>query len=143
MGFPDECMEEIRNLFVSSIHDTAEEDLPEGTRQILLVAGHSMITSNFLLNTSSGKTDSQAVILLWGNPSPSSDPNLKRIYITFIEDNAKVRRPDFNKAGGTIRLWMHCKNMPMVLAQLHEPNVYGWIGHFGQGQIYADIHTSH
>ena len=81
--------------------------------------------------------------MLTGKHSPSSHPELCRAYITFIDDKANVRRPGYSRAQGTIRLWMHYRELPTVLAQLHEPNVYCWIGHSGLGYMYGDIHTSH
>jgi hypothetical protein len=101
-----------------------------------------MFSANFLESAASGKTDSRVVLLLTGKHSPSSHPELRMAYVTFVDDNTTVRRPGYSRAQGTIRLWMRYRELPNVLAQLREPNVYCWIGHFGQGHLHGDIHTS-
>ena len=123
----------------------SNRDLPVDTRQILLVTKHSVITSNSVDSTASGITQSATVVKLAGVHSPSSDPTLTTAYITFVEDSAKVPVPRFikKKKGSEIRLWMHHRNLAALLFQLHEPNVYCWIGHFKGGHIYGDVHTGH
>ena len=143
IGLPEDVIDEIRRLASDGERITRAEDLPEGTRQILMVSGHSLITANFVASQPSGKIDSSAVLLLTGNASPSSHPNLKRAYVTFVDDAAPIRSPAYSEAQGTIWLTMRFRNLPMVLSQVHEPNVYCWIGRFAQGHLYGDIHTAH
>ena len=137
-------MNEARALALGSQSLTAEVDLPEGSRQILIVSGHNLITSNFVESQATGKIDSSAVLLLTGQAAPSSDPLLQRAYITFVDDAAgKLRGPSYSKAEGIIWLFLPLRMLPVVLAQIHEPNVFCWIGHFANGHIWGDIHTSH
>lgn len=143
LGLADEMMDEIRQLSLGSLRELAEEDLPEGKRQILIVRGHSLTAANFVESQASGKIDSSTVLLLSGNPSPSSNPLLQHAYITFVNDEGKLRRPSYSASRGIIWLWMPLRLLPSVLAQIHEPNVYCWIGHFANGHIYGDIHTTH
>jgi hypothetical protein len=122
---------------------TPTDDLPVGSRQILIVKAHIITSSNYLESASSNKTDSSSVIMLTGKASPSSDQTLDHAYIHFFNDTSTLARPYYNKARGEIKLSMHYRNLPTVLAQLHEPQVYCWIGHFASGHIYGDIHTGH
>ena len=143
LGLSDEMIEEIRQLALGSQRVLAEEDLPEGKRQILIVSGHSLISSNYIESQASGRVDSNAQLLLSGKASPHSNPLLQHAYITFFEDGAKLRRPSYSAARGIIWLWMPLRMLPVILAQIHEPNVYCWIGHFAGGHIWGDVHTAH
>lgn len=66
------------------------------------MSGHTLITSNYVESQASGKVDSNAVLLLTGKASPSSNPLLKQAYITFMDDTGKLRRPAYSKAKGII-----------------------------------------
>jgi len=118
-------------------------DLPEGKRQILLVRQHHLFSANWLESAESGVTDSATVLLLTGKPSPSSDRKLRAAYVTFVREPAKLRRPSYCGTRGVLRLFMRYDNLPTVLAQVHEELVYCWVGHFGNGHLYGDIHTAH
>ena len=143
LGLTEEQINELRNLALGSERDATEEDLPEGKRQILIVSGHSLTSSNYVESQATGRVDSVAQLLLSGKASPSSDPALQHAYVTFMAEGDKLRRPSYSRARGVIWLWMPIRMLPLVLAQIHEPNVYCWIGHFAQGHIWADIHTGH
>ncbi len=143
LGLTDEQMNEVRQLALGSLPESEEVDLPEGTRQILFVSGHTLISSNFVESQITGKVDSNVVLLLKGKASPSSNPLLHQAYITFMDDTGKLRRPGYSQKKGTLWLYMPLRMLPVVLAQIHETNVVCWIGHFAGGHIWADIHTSH
>jgi hypothetical protein len=143
LGLTDEQIDEIRQLALGSLRETAEVDLPEGDKQILIVSGHKLISSNFVESQATGKVDSSAVLLLLGKAAPSSNPLLQQAYITFMDDAGKLRRPAYSKKKGTIWLHMPLRMLPVVLAQIHETNVFCWIGHYANGHIWGDIHTSH
>jgi hypothetical protein len=81
-------------------------------------------------------------LFLQGNPSPSSDRGLKLAVIQFVNDSDRIRIPQYIAERGTIYLDMRISQMGGVLAQLHEPDLYCWIGHFEGGHIYGDIHTN-
>ena len=143
LGLSDEQLDEIRQLALGGMRELDEEDLPEGKRQILMVSGHSILTTNFLESQSSGRLDSNAQVRLSGKASPSSNPLLQSAFITFVDDTAKLRRPSYSSKQGIIWLWMPLRLLPAVMTQLHEPNVYCWIGHFAGGHLWGDIHTGH
>lgn len=117
------------------------DELPEGSRQILIVDSHRFVCSNFLDSTASGKTDSRTVLRLSGQPSPSSHPELAHAYITFVDGQGSVPSPAYSRTKGAIFLWLRSSALPAVLAQMSAPRAYCWIGHFAGGHLYADIHT--
>ena len=139
----DEVDIEILHELLSDQTQKPQTDLPEGKRQILLVSGHHLFTASWLETAASAKTQSSSVLLLTGTNSPSSDPELKKAYVTVVEDGKTVRRPKYDKSRGAIYMEVHQRQLENILAQVHEPSVYCWIGHFKEGNIYADIHTSH
>lgn len=143
LGISDQQMDELRALLLGQVGTMSSGDLPEGTRQILIVKQHCMFSADWLDSAASGKTSSASVLLLLGDPSPHSDQTLKGAYVTFVEDGKNVRQPSYDKARGIIRLELHHRNLPTTLMQLHEPNVYCWVGHFANGHIYGDVHTAH
>ncbi len=120
-----------------------QEDLPVDTREIILVKSHCFITSNYIESAANPQVGAAAVILLRGVTSASTNGKPAMAYITFVKDEAKVPRPRYSRSKNTIWLWMPFRQLPVVMAQMHEPAVYCWIGHFAGGHIYADIHTSH
>lgn len=142
LGYPEQYREEIQKICSDSFEETDRDDLPEGMRQILTVTGYSLTAANFLDSATSGKTFSKTVMLLTGKATPGSYQDLNHAYVIFEGNDQKLRRPYFNKKQKNIRLWLHQKHLPTVLAQLNQPKVYCWIGHFGNGHIYGDIHTS-
>ncbi len=134
--------DEIRAIVTNSLVVEDTDDLPEGTRQILIVTSHHFISANYVESSASGKNFSRLVLELRGYSSPSSDPGLNHASIVFMDDSEKVHCPTYTRASGVIRLWMHYRDLPMVLAQMKESNVYCWIGHFAGGHIWGDIHTN-
>ena len=142
LGVDKRDIETIHEIFSDGLPEI-ESDLPEGTRQILLVDSHHLFTANWVDSTQSGKTSSATVVLLTGSNSPSSDKELSKAYVTVIEDGGKVRTPKYVKARGAIYLWVHQRQLENLLVQIHEPSVYCWVGHFSGGHIYGDVHTSH
>jgi hypothetical protein len=143
LGLSEDVIDELRSLAYDQSRSTDAADLPEGKRQILRVTSRTLISSNVLDSVASGKTYSVSVLLLKGTGSPKSDKELKRAYITFVEDSGTVSKPSYSKKKGTIYLWMHYRNLNTVLAQIQKPTTYCWIGHFGGGHIYGDIHSEH
>ncbi len=143
LGISEEEIAELRLLASGAIRDLDSDDLPEGTRQILVVSGHTLISSNFVESQATGRTGGDAQMILRGKPSPSSDPLLNTAYITFVADGVTLRRPSYSKAQGKLWLWMHFRSLPLVLTQIHEPSVYCWIGRFAGGHIWADVHAGH
>lgn len=142
LGVDQRDIETIHEIFSDGLPEI-ESDLPEGTRQILLVDSHHLFTTNWVDSSQSGKTNSATVVILTGKHSPSSDKELSKAYITVVEDGEKVQAPKYVKARGAIYIWVHQRQLENLLVQVHEPSVYCWVGHFPRGHIYGDIHTSH
>jgi hypothetical protein len=120
-----------------------DSDLPEGTRQILMVSNHKIICANYRHSSADPVPKSTIVIELRGYASPSSHQSLTKAFIIFVNDTEKVLVPTYNKSRGEIKLWSHYRNLNAVLQQINEKAVYCWIGRFGNGHIYGDVHTSH
>lgn len=138
---PEETIDVVTWLTLDQPWPERSVDLPEGSRQILMVTGYNLFSESFRASAESG-TDSKAVVVLRGHASPNSAPELKMAYVSVVPDTKNVRVPSFSRAAGAIRLEIHARNLPMLLAQLKESNVYCWVGHFPGGHIYGDVHTS-
>lgn len=80
----DERFDEIRAMVTNSLVVENTDDLPEGTRQILIVTSHHFISANYLESSASGKNFSRLVLELRGYSSPSSDPGLNHASIVFM-----------------------------------------------------------
>ena len=141
LGIDDSLLNGLLEITSSrSVLAPNSDDLPEGSRQILIVSDHNIVSAGYI---SGGNTNSQSVIILTGQPSPSSDPVLKVAYIMFVPDGDAIRTPQYTKLAGRIDIWVHQRNLQTILTQIHEGNVFCWIGHFANNHIYADIHSSH
>lgn len=138
LGLDDGLIEEL--IENSQTEQACSNDLPEGTRQILIVSNHHLFTAGFI---DGKKTNSQTVVVLTGQPSPNSDSRLNKAYLRFVPDDALVPPPRYVASSGTVHIWLHHRNLETVLTQIHEGKVYCWIGHFANGHVYADVHTSH
>ena len=140
LGLSERWMKEV----IDASRDEAalsSSDLPEGSRQILVVDQHVLFTTGY--QPEKGKpTESATVILLSGKASPSSDQTLKAAYVTVVADGKTLRRPTYSRAAGLIRMEVHARNLPTLLRQLELPKVYCWIGHFAREHIYADVHAT-
>jgi hypothetical protein len=114
-------------------------DLPEGTRQILEIKNYAMINANWLLSSASGKTGREAVILLTGSSTPSSE--VVKAYLRFVDADAQ-KPPSYIKELKRIDLYLDIRSLPMTLEQLKHKNRYIWVGKFSNGQIYGDMHST-
>lgn len=114
------------------------QDLPVGTRQILIVKSYSMYSSNWLVSASNPKIGSQPNILLAGHPSPSSQ--VEKGYVRFV-DQSELRRPTYSAKDKRIDIYLDYRAMPQVLRQLEHKNRFLWVGHFKGGHIYGDLHS--
>jgi len=117
---------------------TIVEDLPEGTRQILIVSDVIMYASNWRASAANRTVGSQPYIKLVGQPAPHSEVTLG--YIRFV-DAADLREPHYSSARKQITIYVDYRAMAQVLAQLEQANRYLWIGHFAGGHIYGDLHS--
>ncbi len=140
LGIPERWMQEVIDASRGPI-SASVADLPEGSRQILLVNQHVLFTTSY--QPKAGQpSESATVVLLSGKASPSSDQSLKVAYITVVADGKTLRRPNYSRAAGVIRMEVHARNLPTLLRQLELPKVYCWIGHFPTEHIYADVHAT-
>jgi hypothetical protein len=111
-------------------------DLPEGTRQILLIKEYNLINANWI---DGGKKDSRAAILLTGHHSPSSEVTSGNILFL---PRGEVRTPDYDRDRKTLVLFFDIALLQATVEQLSYRHRYAWIGHFSGGHIYGDIHAS-
>jgi hypothetical protein len=117
-----------------------KDDLPVDTRKILKVESHVVVSANWLMSASSGLKGAQSVFILLGPSSGVAEGEANKAYIVFSQE--KVKTPRFVKSSGAIYLWMPERMLPIVQSQLGDKSVYCWIGHFENGHIYGDIHSS-
>ncbi len=131
-------METLAADLAEAQNKTIVEDLPEGTRQILMVEQVALYTANWRVSASNRTVGSLPYIQLLGTPSPSSQ--VTSGYIRFV-DVADLRQPHYVAPRKQITLFVDYRTMPQVLAQLEQANRYLWIGHFSGGHIYGDLHS--
>ena len=106
-------------------------------RQILMVDDIVFHAAGILPQTGASAT-SQAVLAIGGRPSPSS--KVDKGHIIFAE-TAAIRTPHWNEAAARITLWLDLRLLPIVLEQARHSERYLWIGAFGNGHIYSDLHS--
>lgn len=109
--------------------------LPEGGRQILIVSGYTLVSSNF--QSQSQPVENRTEIVVSGHPSPSSD--VTSALLRFVDDRAPSA-PQYNGTTKRITLFFPLDRVHIVLAQLAHANRYVWIGKFPT-QDYGDVHS--
>ena len=115
-----------------------DPNLPEGTRQILVIKTYRMISDNWQDNDQNKNIFCSPHLELSGHPTPSSE--VVRGYIRFVDPNG-LKRPRYSKKTKTITIYMDFRAMPMILEQLKHSQRYLWVGHFSGGHYYGDMHT--
>lgn len=123
----------------TTVTDKSGVDLPVGARQILYVDTAVFYTSGFVPSAADPTPGSQGYILLKGRPSPSSD--VTSGYIRMVPRD-EVKAPRYSKTTKQIQLWVDQAYLQMVLAQMQHAKRYLWIGAFGGGHVYGDLHTA-
>ncbi len=106
-------------------------------RQILEIRNARYHTSGYLPDRGAGAT-SQAYIVFQGTPTPSSDVTGGVIRFVGSDD---LRMPYFDEASKIIHLWVDRAYLRMVIEQLKHRKQYLWIGFFGEGHTYGDLHS--
>ena len=118
--------------------------LPLNETQILIVKSYRYISGQYWQYCGVDKTLEGDILILEGEPSPSSAKNLKRTYITFYHRhnrNLFELRPKYYKKEGSIILYMDYNSLPIIQAQLKCNKVYVQITHFKEGELWGDVHT--
>lgn len=113
-------------------------DLPEGSRQILIVDDFAMFSANWQVSTTNPSVHGQPHIKLMGRASPSSD--VSHGYIRFVDGS--LRRPSYSASRKRIDIYMPSWALAQVHQQLSHANRYLWVGHFAGGHIYGDLHST-
>lgn len=113
-------------------------DVCQPARQILIVNDVVCHAAGFV-RASGGLPEAQAYLVLTGGPSPSSE--VTRGFLRFVP-RADLRAPSYSAATKTITLWLPVDTLVQVLAQVRHGRRYLWIGWFGAGQVYGDLHTA-
>ncbi|MDP8207744.1 MAG: hypothetical protein P9L92_13840 [Candidatus Electryonea clarkiae] len=130
---------------LSIILNAIEQSNPElnrDGRQILIINSFSIHTASSKPSDDNPVTSSNVWIQLFGIHSPSSDPDLKEALVTFVPDGEKIRTPMYSKVKHQIYLFLPHSHLDCVLNMLrNDPHLYCWIGFFGDGHIYSDIHS--
>ena len=117
---------------------STDPNLPEGTRQILVIKSYRMISDNWQDNATNKNVFCSPHIELSGHPTPSSEA--VRGYIRFV-DPSGLKRPFYSKKTKTITIYMDFRAIPLILEQLGHSQRYLWVGHFSGGHYYGDMHS--
>ncbi len=115
--------------------------LPYGTRQILEIENYQITSANYVDNKVSNTAHCRCQILVTGCPSPSSSKKLSHGYIRFVEPHL-IKYPAYDHKAGRINILINQDFMQATLTQLTHSQKYLWIGQFGNGHLYADIHST-
>ena len=141
LSLSEQTYKELRALAANGKLSGTATDLPPGAKQILAVKSHQLVNASWRRPGDPEVTDAQCVVYLHGCPTLHSDKDLKRACIRVVADNAQIPPPVYNKERGTIFMSIFGRQLPMLLRQLDYPELYCWIGHYGDRNYYADVHT--
>lgn len=110
-------------------------------RQILVVAGFSVF-HGVVDDNATGRNETEIYLRLTGSPSPSSCVN--NAIVKVVEDGPSIRRPKFDPSRKQLQMHLAQSQLPSILDALRSDSpVYAWVGHFPNGSVYGDIHSSY
>jgi len=131
----------LRNISGDQLGGSRGGDLQVGDRVILQVKDHVTVSKNW--REKKGATpEARIVLILRGVGVGSSSGKIEKAYVILVPDDEKLREPKYLSKPKAIHMWIHQRMLPTVLSQLSDQYVYCWMGNFGDGHIYADIHSS-
>ena len=108
-------------------------------REILVIDTFTLYSAGFIPSAADPTPRSEIYLRLDGHPSPSS--TVTHGFLRFAPRDA-LKAPVFKASSKELHLWVDIEGLPQVMEQMKMTYRFLWVGFFGGGHVYGDLHAA-